>query len=99
GDRPGRGDDRSPVLVTRGAYLAWVEQFPFTAGWPPPAAAVAAAQFLPGGSAVLALEPLHDSFPHVGTQVLEGRAGHAGGEVLAPAPHHPVDLDEQRVQR
>src|SRR5258708_22294521 len=89
----------APVAVARGAHLAGVEQRPFVPGWPPAPGAVAAPEVCPGDPAVLAAQPSDDLAPYVGAQVLEGRAGHAGPEIRAPAWQHPVQLDEQVIER
>jgi len=52
-----------------------------------------------GPSWVLALNPSPDRVPHVVAQVGEGRVGHPGPEVGAPAPHRRIDPDEQGVER
>src|SRR5215813_709377 len=71
----------------------------FSLAGPPCTAAVAAAQFLPGDPAVFAAQPSDHPVPCVGAQVLEGGLGHPGLEVGAPAPQHPVELDEQDIKR
>src|SRR6266545_3052166 len=99
GRGPGLGDVRSAVSVSGGADLLRVEQFPVLAGWPPATAAVAAAQFLPGGPAVFTAYPSPYRGPQIVAQVGKGHRGHAGSEVGAPAAYRVVEPADQVIQR
>jgi hypothetical protein len=48
---------------------------------------------------VFAAQPFEDPAPGVGAEVFEGGAGHAGPEVGAPAPKHPVQMEQQDLER
>src|SRR5215470_2346929 len=85
GGAPWSGNRPSPVVVARGAYLGRVEQHPVLAGLPRSAAAVVAEDLPPARLGVLALDPPPDRVPQVVAQVGEGRGGHPGPEVGAPA--------------
>src|SRR3954453_9445176 len=97
--RPRTWDYCSPVSVPRRADLRRVEQLSFLRARPPSAPAVAATEFLHGDPAVFTAQPSDDPDPGVGAQVGEGRTGHPGPEVGAPAPQHPVVLERQNTPR
>ena len=58
GGGPRCGDGCAAVSVARDAHPAGIKQLAGRRGWPPSAAAVASAEFLPGHSAVFPLDPL-----------------------------------------
>jgi hypothetical protein len=64
-------DRCAAVSVARDAHPAGIEQLPGRRGWPPSAAAVASAEFFPGHSAVLSLDPLRYLIPRDLAQVLK----------------------------
>src|SRR5437764_44601 len=68
------------------------------AGWPPAAAAVTAAQFLPCSPAVFAAQPSPYRGPQVVAEVGEGHRRRAGPEVGAPAAYRMVEPADQVIQ-
>lgn len=74
----GQGDG---MVVPLGRYRARVEQDDVPVVRPPSAVAVAAAELLPPGAVVLAVNPSEDLTPNDQAQVLEGLGGRLGAEV------------------
>jgi hypothetical protein len=98
GGGPRRGDRCAAVSVARDAHPAGIEQLPGRRGRPPSAATVASAEFLPGHSAVLSLDPLRYLIPRDLAQVLKGRARHPWPEVGTPAARRRVEPVQQSWQ-